>query len=144
MDPHGKQTYLSAKFAKEGSYDLKSTVDGVYTMCFRGMDNHKKIINFEFDISSEVLDVDDATYKANIDPVDTSMKDLNRQLDLVNRNIQFTMRREKVHRDLTEQTFDKVLWFSLGKVVALCSISFAQIYVLKSFFDGKPNVSKPV
>ena len=54
------------------------------------------------------------------------------------------MRREKVHRDLTEQTFDKVLWFSLGKVVALCSISFAQIYVLKSFFDGKPNVSKPV
>lgn len=93
-------------------------------MCFRGMDNAKKTINFEFDIDSEVLDIDEATYKDSIDPVDTSMRDLNRQLDMVNRNIQFTMRREKVHRDLTEQTFDKVLWFSLAKVVALCSISF--------------------
>ena len=144
MDPHGRQTHLSAKYAKEGSYELRSTVDGVYTMCFRVMDNYKKIVNFEFDIDSNVLDVDDATYKDSIDPVDNSMLDLNRQLDKVNRNIQFTMRREKVHRDLTEQTFDKVLWFSLAKIVALCSISFAQIYILKSFFDGKPNVSKPV
>ena len=80
---------------------------------------------FEFEIDNDVLDLDEASYKHSIDPVEESVRNLNRQLDLVNRNIQFTMRREKVHRDLTEQTFDKVLWFSLAKVMALVGISFA-------------------
>jgi hypothetical protein len=117
--------YLSTKLAREGKFEAQAKDDGNHTMCFKALDKKKKVISFEFDLEERNFDEDDETRKESLDPLEDSMTNLNRRLEMVNRNIQFTQRRERVHRDLTEQTCETVVWYSALKLAVLFVISFA-------------------
>jgi p24 family protein beta-1 len=45
--------------------------------------------------------------------------------------------REAAHRQVTEQTFTYVVWWTIAEFVALVVIALAQVWVLRMFFERK-------
>ena len=108
------------------------------------MDKVEKTISFEFGLDDDNQDEESLLGTENIDPLSNSLRDLGKQLDGVYRNIHFYQRREKVHRDLTEQTCDRVMMSAVIKMVVLALVGFLQIYILRGFFSGAGSSVKPI
>lgn len=62
--------------------------------------------------------------------IETKLHDLMDQQD-------FSMTRESNHRETTESTNARVLWWSLAQVLVLITLALLQIYYIKSFFEIK-------
>lgn len=73
----------------------------------------------------------------NMETLQESFKSTVKFMDGVYRNLQILHRREYVHRDLIENICDKVLWYNIGKIVALVIVVISQVYLLKLFIDSK-------
>ena len=142
--PGGKIDYMSPRKAKEGKFQNKSEAGGIHNLCFRTVDKAQKTISFEFALEDEAQNEDALLSNENIDPLSNSLRDLGKQLDGVYRNIHFYQRREKVHRDLTEQTCDRVMFAAVVKMIVLTLVGFLQIYILRGFFSGAGNTVKPI
>ena len=142
--PNGQVMYNSTPKQNEGSFEAQATSDGVYKLCFKSTDRQPKVISFEFELEDETVDEDETAAKGSLDPIERNFKDIARQLDLISRNIHFYQRREKVHRDLTEVTCDRVLQFSIVKVVVLLGLTIFQVYMLTNFFEDRLKSVKPV
>ena len=142
--PSGKIDYMSPRKAKEGKFQAKSIEGGTHNLCFRTVDKVEKTISFEFGLDDDNQDEESLLGTENIDPLSNSLRDLGKQLDGVYRNIHFYQRREKVHRDLTEQTCDRVMMSAVIKMVVLALVGFLQIYILRGFFSGAGSSVKPI
>lgn len=134
LDETGAIGYQSEARTREGTFDLVSKNGGVHRFCFKGFDSYPKVISFEFDLD-EGHDEGDLIGEGQLEPLQHGVYDLSRNLQTVFRNIHFHEQRERVHRDLTERTCDRVLWSALVKMLSLSVISFSQIYMLKGYFD---------
>ena len=138
--PEGTVQYSSPPRSNEGSFELTSAEGGTHNLCFRVADSTQKTISFEY-TASEAKEAELAT-ESELDPLQESISSMSKYMDKVYRNIHFFERRERVHRDLTERTCDRVLWSALVKMFVLAIITCVQVYVLRGFFDGK--TSKPI
>lgn len=138
--PEGTVQFTSPPRSNEGSFELTSAEGGTHNLCFRVADSTQKTIAFEY-TAAEVKEAELAT-ETELDPLQDSIAVMARSMDKVYRNIHFFERRERVHRDLTERTCDRVLWSALVKMFVLAIITCVQVYVLRGFFDSK--TAKPV
>lgn len=109
-------------------------------MCFKALDRHSKTVSFEFTSQEEAEEGSLAT-EEELTPLRNGLKQLSKKLDSVYRNLHFYERRERIHRDLIEQTCDRVLWAGLSKMLVLISVSCLQVYLLRGFFEGKKGTS---
>lgn len=122
--------YKSSPKSRQGTFNYVATQSGYYELCFSLLDKQPKTVSINF--SSEVQE--DWATEGEIEPLRNNLKHLSRNLDTVFRNINFYERREKIHRDLTERTCDRVLWSGVFKILVLCGISFTQVIMLTKFF----------
>jgi hypothetical protein len=49
----------------------------------------------------------------------------------------YAITREAIHRDTAESTNSRVLWWSLGQVSMVVTMSLVQMYFIKRFFEVK-------
>lgn len=138
--PEGTVQFTSPPRSNEGSFELTSSEGGTHNLCFRVADSTQKTIAFEY-TAAEAKEAELAT-ETELDPLQDSISAMAKSMDKVYRNIHFFERRERVHRDLTERTCDRVLWSALVKMFVLAIITCVQVYVLRGFFDSK--TAKPV
>jgi len=138
--PEGTVQFTSPPRSNEGSFELISSEGGTHNLCFRVADSTQKTIAFEY-TAAEAKEAELAT-ETELDPLQDSISVMAKSMDKVYRNIHFFERRERVHRDLTERTCDRVLWSALVKMFVLAIITCVQVYVLRGFFDSK--TAKPV
>jgi hypothetical protein len=108
------------------------------------IDKVDKVISFEFALEDNGPDEATLAKGGSVDPLSNTLRDLAKQLDAVYRNVHFYQRREKVHRDLTEQTCDRVVFSAIIKMIVLAMVGFIQIYVLRGFFTGNQSPVKPI
>jgi hypothetical protein len=138
--PSNKIVYNNTPKTKEGEFKLNSAEGGIYKLCFRPIDSSPKVISFEFEHEWDELDDDDFATEEALRELGTSVRELFKNLHTISRNIHFFERRERTHRDLTEQTCDRVAWSGLVKMLVLGVITFTQIFMLKRLFENKkPN-----
>lgn len=142
--PSGQPIYTSPAGQNEGEFETQAQADGLHKMCFKSTDRQPKVISFEFELEDETVDEDETAAMGSLDPIQEKFKDMARNMDLISRNIHFYQRREKVHRDLTEITCDRVLQFSIVKVVVLLGLTIFQVYMLTNFFEDRLKNVKPV
>lgn len=135
---------MSPRKAKEGKFQAVSHEGGIHTLCFRMIDKVDKVISFEFALEDNGPDEATLAKGGSVDPLSNTLRDLAKQLDAVYRNVHFYQRREKVHRDLTEQTCDRVVFSAIIKMIVLAMVGFIQIYVLRGFFTGNQSPVKPI
>jgi len=140
FESDGSIQYASPKKSREGSLELVSGKGGLHQMCFKALDRHSKTVSFEFTSQEEAEEGSLAT-EEELTPLRNGLKQLSKKLDSVYRNLHFYERRERIHRDLIEQTCDRVLWAGLSKMLVLISVSCLQVYLLRGFFEGKKGTS---
>lgn len=56
--------------------------------------------------------------------------------DLVDQQ-DYAITREAIHRDTAESTNSRVLWWSLGQVGMVVTMSLVQMYFIRRFFEVK-------
>eukprot|EP00359_Climacostomum_virens_P000144 CAMPEP_0204896228 /NCGR_PEP_ID=MMETSP1397-20131031/38_1 /ASSEMBLY_ACC=CAM_ASM_000891 /TAXON_ID=49980 /ORGANISM="Climacostomum Climacostomum virens, Strain Stock W-24" /LENGTH=164 /DNA_ID=CAMNT_0052063807 /DNA_START=535 /DNA_END=1026 /DNA_ORIENTATION=- len=108
--PSNKVLYNNPPKAKEGEFKLNSADGGVHKLCFRPIDSSPKVISFEFEHEWDELDDEDFATEESLRELGGSVRELFKNLHNISRNIHFFERRERTHRDLTEQTCDRVAW----------------------------------
>jgi hypothetical protein len=139
--PSNKMLYSNTPKTKEGEFKLTSSDGGIHKLCFRPMDAQPKVISFEFEHEWDELDDEDFATEEALVELGGSVRELFKNLHTISRNIHFFERREKTHRDLTEQTCDRVAWSGLVKMLVLGAITFTQILMLKRLFENKQGSS---
>lgn len=139
--PDDTVIWQNQRNTREGSFEFVSENGGIYKLCFRALDAISKTVSFEF-TSQDKSELKALAKEEELAPLSEGLVQLTRELDKIYRNIHFYERREKVHRDLSERTCERVLWTSVIKMGVLASISGFQIYMLKSFFNSNAKTSR--
>jgi len=132
FSPDGKVDYQSPRKSREGNFEITSDSGGKHKLCFKSIDSNTKNVSFEFDTRPEI-EVDKLA--TEVEPLTLKLTGVSAQLDTVYRNIHFYERRERVHRDLIEQTCDRVLWSALLKILVLATVVAAQVVVFRGLFN---------
>lgn len=134
--PDANVAYQSERKSREGQFEMISTNGGQYKLCFRAIDGSPKTVSFEFQTAIKIYD-NKLAHEEELNPLNDGLIQITKRLDMIYRNIHFYERREKVHRDLSERTCDRVIYGALLKIFVLGLISLLQIYMLRSFFANK-------
>jgi hypothetical protein len=123
-DPKNIVEYISEKDTREGKFAIKKPAGGIHRTCFKATDGVQKTVSLE--INTEEPPEDKVITEEEIEPFQINLKRALRSIESINRNLHFYQRREKVHRDLTEKTCDRVLWTAVIKLLTIFSISLLQ------------------
>lgn len=140
ISPTNKVLYHSPPKSKSGEFKLAGEESGLHKLCFRPIDSSPKVVSFEFEHTWDELDEENYATEDSLRELGSTVRELSANLNAISRNIHFFTRRERTHRDLTEQTCDRVAWSGLMKMMILGAITFTQIFLLKKLFDNKSQV----
>ena len=133
-DPKEKVLYQSPRGHRHGSFETTGEVEGSYKLCFRAMDRPQKVVGFEF---SEEEEKQAFATEDELEPLSQGLRKVSRKLDIVYRNLEFYVRKEKTYRDLSELACDKLLWCAVFKILVLVVVTGFQMYFLTGFFNNK-------
>jgi emp24/gp25L/p24 family/GOLD len=136
-DSSDKLEFASKRNSREGKIHVKSPKEGTHSLCFKSKDSKPKAISFDVH-SDETSDGKVAT-DDEIEPFQKSLKKVGRTVDIVYRNLRFYKLREKVHRDLSEKTCDRVIWATGFKVFSLVLVSLLQIWGLTKMISSSSS-----
>ncbi|OMJ70424.1 hypothetical protein SteCoe_31610 [Stentor coeruleus] len=129
FNSQSKAKYLSPKNTREGKFETVLNIDEMHELCFKSLDNEVKTISFEFS-QDEYIQEQSLAGEDQFQPINDEVSLASKLLETIYRNLHFYERRERTHRDLTENTCDNILLSVLIKILVLCFLSFIQLYVL--------------
>jgi hypothetical protein len=119
-----------------------AAAEGQYNLCFKQTSNKgRQTISFQLHVSG------DSDYYGDIG-ANLASKSQTERIGILTKEVEskvyelldhqdFAITRETVHRSTTESTNSRVLWWSIGQVAVLVTLSVVQMYYLKSFFEIK-------
>jgi hypothetical protein len=137
FSPSNKVLFNSTPKTTSGEFKLIGQEDGLYKLCFRPLDGSSKTVSFEFEHKWDKLDDADYATETTLIDLGSTTRELFSNLNTIARNIHFSTRRERTHRDIAEQTCDRVAWSGMVKMSVLAAITLAQIALLRRLFDNK-------
>ena len=139
VTPGGEIMFQSQHLTREGKFAERSGEAGRYRLCFRAFDRRQKRVSFDF--SREVpMSSDSSSLSDELMSLKEHTRTMHSLLAQVSRNIKFTVEQERAHRDLAEQTCERVLWSAVVKVLALAGVAIAQMRILGGALGGKEKV----
>eukprot|EP00301_Raphidiophrys_heterophryoidea_P026041 c8885_g1_i1.p1 GENE.c8885_g1_i1~~c8885_g1_i1.p1 ORF type:complete len:213 (-),score=55.65 c8885_g1_i1:102-740(-) len=138
LTPTGKSV-IKLDSVVEHMFEFGAEESGEYTFCFSNTNTYHDMKSITFE-----LNADHPLANTNAIADKNSMSDLQdklRQLQLTVRDVQSTQRylrnREIRHRNTTDSTNSRVLWWSVLEAVVIVALSAFQVYYIRSFFDRK-------
>jgi len=144
--PEGREIYKGER-ESSGKYTFAAHMDGVYTYCFGNKMSTMtpKVVMFTVDIVApgqpqpvkpgEAGQPSDAKHDAESQKLEEMIKELSNSLTAVKHEQEYMAVRERVHRQINENTNSRVVLWALFEAVVLVSMTVGQIYYLKRFFE---------
>ncbi|KAF9978982.1 p24 complex component [Actinomortierella ambigua] len=125
-----------AKKAPSASYNLEAKSSGQYQYCFSNAFSTmtEKQVGFNV-LVIKPLKNDGDNHKA--DPLEREIRDLASAVEEVKYEQEYTVARERTHRNTAESTNSRVVWWSLFQAALLFAVCGFQITYLKRFFEVK-------
>mmetsp|Transcript_4409 Transcript_4409/g.7256 ORF Transcript_4409/g.7256 Transcript_4409/m.7256 type:complete len:217 (+) Transcript_4409:32-682(+) len=153
--PTGEGLYAARK-ETEGKYYFVTHLKGEYTFCFSNKMSSvtEKTVSVQINVGKqrseeEIIlsilsgrendDDEEATIPV-VSPLQSSILQLADGLHAVQGEEKYMRMRERAHRDTSESTNSRILYWSIFENVVLISISVWQVYYLKRFFEVKRAV----
>ena len=138
-DPDGALIHLVER-ETEGKYTFNARIAGIHKFCFSNKMSTLTAKTVSFTISvGDVLDPNLAKLE-HLDPIEKSIMRLSEGLTSIQTEQNYLRTRERVHRDTSESTNSRVLWWSIFEVFVLVAMSVWQVYYLKRFFEIKRQI----
>jgi len=133
----------NAERQTEGKYNFVATSAGLYSFCFSNKMSTltMKTVSFvvkigSFDVEEPKLDPG-LVKQEHISNLQNSIFQLKSGLQAIVDEQAYIKMREQVHRNTSESTNSRVVWWSLFEVIMLIAMSLWQIYYLRRFFEVK-------
>lgn len=138
-DPSNTVIHKSER-ESEGKVTFNAEKVGHYKICFSNMMSTvtTKTVSFNIHVG-DLLDPNLAKLE-HLDPIEKSIMRLSEGLSQIQNEQKYLRLREMTHRDITEQTCARLLWWSIFEVIILVFMSVFQVYYLRRFFEVKTKV----
>ncbi|KAJ3433157.1 transmembrane emp24 domain-containing protein a [Anaeramoeba flamelloides] len=113
----------------------------VYKFCFDNSMSHinSKDISFDLKLGAHNTDTKLATQE-DLTPLENKVLGLVDKISDVSLQQKYLKIREKVHRNTTESTNSRILWWSFFELFLLVCASFAQIWYVRRYFSKRRHV----
>ncbi|KAF9083636.1 p24 complex component [Mortierella sp. AM989] len=133
-DPSGAFVEDATK-APAATFNYEAKVSGKYEYCFSNAFSTvtEKIVGFNSFVMKPIKE--DPTHKS--DPLENDIRDLATGIQEVRNEQEYTLARERTHRNTAESTNSRVVWWSLFQSGILFLVCIFQITYLKRFFEVK-------
>eukprot|EP01112_Ceratiomyxa_fruticulosa_P014170 TRINITY_DN403_c0_g1_i2.p1 TRINITY_DN403_c0_g1~~TRINITY_DN403_c0_g1_i2.p1 ORF type:complete len:207 (+),score=42.19 TRINITY_DN403_c0_g1_i2:192-812(+) len=121
----------------EGKYTFNTYSAGVYSFCFsnRMSTLTPKVVSFLITVDGGVRR--DIAKKADFTPLEASINQLSEAISAVVAEQEYMRLREMAHRNTSESTNARVMWWSIFEALMLVAMSVWQVYYLRRFFEVK-------
>jgi hypothetical protein len=142
VGPDDRHIYTVQK-ETEGRFTFISHETGAYRFCFSNAMSHltPKTVSFNL-VLGEGSRRDQVAKSDHLTPIETSILALGEGLAKIQAEQEYMKMRERVHRDTSESTNSRVLWWSILEAIALVGMSIVQVMYLRDFFEGKGNANR--
>mmetsp|Transcript_73515 Transcript_73515/g.137369 ORF Transcript_73515/g.137369 Transcript_73515/m.137369 type:complete len:205 (-) Transcript_73515:97-711(-) len=134
-NPDAKKLWESS--SSSGSFDCTSEKAGTHHLCFTNSNQAKQVVSFSFRLPGDNPEDKEYITTDHTDKVHDLVKQLQDKAQDILDQQQFSITREAVHRDLSESTNSRVMWWTLVEVVMLICLAVFQVYYLRSYFEVK-------
>eukprot|EP00920_Eleutheroschizon_duboscqi_P019086 GHVT01045243.1.p1 GENE.GHVT01045243.1~~GHVT01045243.1.p1 ORF type:complete len:216 (+),score=48.22 GHVT01045243.1:638-1285(+) len=112
---------------------------GAYALCFRNLLSYEQIVTFNVRVLKHDQDhrLEDLATQDDSNRIVIMAEDLLAKVGEVRDQQSHAVARESFHRDTTESTNSRVLWWTLLQLATLVALSAFQLYYMRSFFEVK-------
>eukprot|EP01087_Luapelamoeba_hula_P005137 TRINITY_DN1521_c0_g1_i1.p1 TRINITY_DN1521_c0_g1~~TRINITY_DN1521_c0_g1_i1.p1 ORF type:complete len:226 (+),score=30.14 TRINITY_DN1521_c0_g1_i1:34-678(+) len=127
----------------EGQFSTHAQEAGEYRFCFsnRMSTLTPKVVSLVTDVKNPDVEQNKPSLKEHLSPLDAALNQLQAGVEHV-KSEQSAMRlREEAHRNTSESTNTRVLWWSIFEAVCLVVISVWQVWSIRKFFEVKRHGS---
>ncbi|KAG0360925.1 supernatant protein factor C-terminal domain-containing protein [Gamsiella multidivaricata] len=133
-DPDGTLVEDATKSAS-ATYNHEAKVSGKHEYCFSNQFSTvtEKTVGFNVLVMKPYKE--DPTHK--IDPLENEIRELAAGIQEIRNEQEYTLARERTHRNTAESTNSRVVWWSLFQSGILFLVCVFQITYLKRFFEVK-------
>lgn len=134
--PDDKVIY-SGERESSGKYTVAAHMDGVYKYCFSNKMSSMtpKTVMFSMDVGDAPKNADDTESHHN--KLEQMVQELSVALTGVKHEQEYMEVRERIHRQINDNTNSRVVWWSFFEAVVLVIMTGGQIYYLRRFFEVK-------
>lgn len=134
-DPKGRVAYKKKLQQREGNHRGHAAELGKYSLCFKSLGKYKRTVTFDFNM------VRDAPREFapgdSFDPLIERLSEVVDRITTVYLNLVYYKSRERIHRDILEETCDLILWGCLLKILLIVALCVIQLFVLTGFFKNQ-------
>ncbi|KAJ3449626.1 transmembrane emp24 domain-containing protein a [Anaeramoeba flamelloides] len=126
---------------KEGKFTFLSRTTGIYKFCFGNEMSHvtSKQVNFDLQFSGGHSNSEIAK-KEHLTPLENGVLELQEQLRSILSEQRYLKVREHIHRNTTESTNSRVLWWNFLQTFLLIAISATQIIYVRRIFERRRRI----
>ncbi|GJJ78871.1 p24 family protein beta-1 [Entomortierella parvispora] len=124
-----------ARKSASATYNHVATQKGKYEYCFSNTFSTLTEKTVGFNVLVMKPHKEDPTHKS--DPLDNEIRELAAGIEEIKNEQEYTMARERTHRNTAESTNSRVVWWSLFQSGILFLVCVFQITYLKRFFEVK-------
>ncbi|KAJ3444581.1 hypothetical protein M0813_25160 [Anaeramoeba flamelloides] len=134
LGPDGVVVYKREK-EQEGKFTFLTRTAGEYRFCFGNEMSTvtTKQVNFNFQIGHG--SDSGIAKKEHLTPLENGVLELQEQLRGILSEQRYLKAREHIHRNTTESTNSRVLWWSFLQTLLLIAMGVAQIFYIKRIFE---------
>eukprot|EP00163_Fabomonas_tropica_P024617 TRINITY_DN4243_c0_g1_i2.p1 TRINITY_DN4243_c0_g1~~TRINITY_DN4243_c0_g1_i2.p1 ORF type:complete len:199 (-),score=57.39 TRINITY_DN4243_c0_g1_i2:123-719(-) len=134
-EPDGRLIFEATR-ESEGKFAYVSSTSGLFKFCFSNEMSTmtSKSVNFQIIHGHEINSPAKAQH---LNAIEQSVVKLTDQSNNLMSELKYFRARERAHRNTTESTNARVLWWSFFEAACLVSMSMWQIYYLRRFFEVK-------
>eukprot|EP00003_Mantamonas_plastica_P010290 TRINITY_DN1971_c0_g1_i2.p1 TRINITY_DN1971_c0_g1~~TRINITY_DN1971_c0_g1_i2.p1 ORF type:complete len:216 (-),score=51.16 TRINITY_DN1971_c0_g1_i2:243-857(-) len=139
IGPDQKLVYTGTR-ETEGQYTFVSHMKGIYSFCFSNKMSTLTPKTVSFNVRVGETSSHDVLTQDHVNPVQESVMQLSDGLASIQAEQKYMHARESVHRNTTESTNTRILWWSFFEAVVLIAISLGQIIYLRRILENKSVV----
>lgn len=138
--PDERMIYSVSK-ETEGRFTFIAHESGVYRTCFGNFMSTvtPKTVSFVL-VVGDGSAASQVAKQEHISPLERSVMELSEGLQQIQAEQEYMRMRERAHRNTSESTNSRVLWWSIAEAVCLVLMSVSQIFYLRRFFETKHRV----
>ncbi|KAJ6234292.1 transmembrane emp24 domain-containing protein a [Anaeramoeba flamelloides] len=139
-EPDGRVVYRRDR-EQEGKFTFLSRSEGMFKFCFGNEMSHitSKQVNFNIQLSGGQSNSEIAK-KEHLTPLENGVLELQEQLRSILSEQRYLKVREHIHRNTTESTNSRVLWWNFLQTFLLIAISATQIFYVRRIFERRRRI----
>jgi len=135
-----KEQELYSEIKASGNQRITAAEDGQYRLCFKSLLSYVQTISFNVRAQKQETHPEELATLDDSKKLEALVAALEGKVQEISAQQSYATTREAVHRDTSETTNSRILWWTFLEVAVLVVLAGFQIYYLKSFFEVKQLV----